>query len=71
MRPNIRNWQQFARLVRSRPEPMLARLSDFDNPLLVTGCQRSGTTMLTSILTKQGKLVDYQQTDDGDPNCFE
>lgn len=56
---NIENWQHFTATVRSSGCPLLKRLGDFHDPILVTGCQRSGTTMLANLLTESKGMVDY------------
>lgn len=56
---SIRNWKQFARDVRSRGCCLLARLDDFPSAILVAGCQRSGTTMLSRIITQSEGMVNY------------
>jgi hypothetical protein len=48
--PAIRNWAQFDRRIRYRDTKLLERLSNFENAVLVAGCQRSGTTAVTRIL---------------------
>ena len=55
----VRTWRQFARMVRSRGCSLLSRLDDFPNSILVTGCQRSGTTMLSRIFTRSHGMVNY------------
>ncbi len=55
----IHNWKQFARRVRSKGCGLLARLDDFPRSVLVTGCQRSGTTMLSRIITQSDGMVNY------------
>lgn len=45
-----RNWSQFDRRFRSGDGKLLANLSRFSNAILVAGCQRSGTTVVTRIL---------------------
>lgn len=55
----ITTWDKFDEHVRSRGLPLLKRLDEFPNAVLVTGCQRSGTTMLTRILTQSTGMVNY------------
>jgi hypothetical protein len=56
---NIRTWKKFGRLIRSQGCCLLARLDDFPNSILVTGCQRSGTTMLSRIITRSNGMFNY------------
>lgn len=46
----VRNWAQFDRRIRSRDRKLLVSLAGFQDPVLVAGCQRSGTTIVTRIL---------------------
>lgn len=48
--PQVKNWRQFDRRIRSGDSKLLGALSGFPNAILVAGCQRSGTTVLTRIL---------------------
>ncbi|MCK4788188.1 MAG: sulfotransferase [Desulfobacteraceae bacterium] len=52
-------WKQFERDVRLRGHELLKRLDDFSDSVLVTGCQRSGTTMLSRMITKSEGMVNY------------
>lgn len=49
-------WRRFARQVRSRGCVLLARLDELDRPILVSGCQRSGTTALTQIISRSPEI---------------
>lgn len=44
-------WLAFARKIRSTQDKLLNRLGDFPDPILITGCQRSGGTMLSRVIT--------------------
>ncbi|MEW6233120.1 MAG: sulfotransferase domain-containing protein [Chloroflexota bacterium] len=55
----ISNWRQFARRVRSGDCRLLARLPDYPSAILVTGCQRSGTTMLARLVTSSAGMTNY------------
>lgn len=48
--PRVTSWAQFHRIVKRPGRALLARLGDYDEPVLVAGCQRSGTTALTRLL---------------------
>ncbi|QKT02458.1 hypothetical protein HUS23_00735 [Ectothiorhodospiraceae bacterium 2226] len=56
----ITTWQQFGRQVRAKDGPLLRRLGEFRDTVLVAGCQRSGTTMLTRVLNEAPELVDFR-----------
>ena len=55
----INTWQEFAKKVRSNGCHLLKELDKFPDSVLVAGCQRSGTTMLTRIITKSEGMVNY------------
>lgn len=56
---DISTWQQFTSIVRSRGCNLLKSLDDFPDAVLVTGCQRSGTTMLARIITQSKGMTNY------------
>jgi len=60
----IKSWQKFAKNVRAQGCHLLTKLDDFSNPVLVSGCQRSGGTMLTNIISKSQGMVDFSQSKD-------
>lgn len=62
--PAIRSWKDFAKRVRRNGCGLLRRLPDFRNAVLVTGCQRSGTTMLSRRITHSEGMAKYQFTED-------
>jgi len=47
-----KSWAAFDRQVRHKGYKLLARLGQFRNPVLVSGCQRSGTTMLSRVISQ-------------------
>jgi hypothetical protein len=55
----IRTWPQFHRRVRRQQDKLLVRLDDYPRSILVTGCQRSGTTMLARLITGSDGMVNY------------
>jgi hypothetical protein len=55
----IRNWKQFGRKIRSRGSNLLSHLGNFPNSILVTGCQRSGTTMISRIITQSKGMTNF------------
>lgn len=56
----IRSWQQFGRHVRSRGCDLLRCLGNFHDPILVAGCQRSGTTAVARVMNRSDGMVDYR-----------
>lgn len=55
----ITSWKQFQRQVRQQDRKLLRRLDNFPNSILVTGCQRSGTTLLTGILAQSEGMANF------------
>lgn len=49
--PAVKTWKQFAYQVRARQPRLLDELKRFPDAILVTGCQRSGGTMLSRLIT--------------------
>jgi len=60
----IKSWQKFGKQVRTKGCVLLNKLDDFPNSVLVSGCQRSGGTMLAGILTKSEGMVDFAWSKD-------
>ncbi len=56
---HITNWDEFAEKVRAKGYDLFARLDEFPDSVLVAGCQRSGTTMLSRIITESDGMVNY------------
>ena len=54
------NWLFFDWLVRSSKTSLLQRLKDFQNPVLVGGCQRSGTTAVTEVLSSAREITTFR-----------
>lgn len=55
----IKTWRAFGRKVRSQGCHLLQRLDEFPRAILVTGCQRSGTTALARVITTSEGMVNY------------
>ena len=55
----VKTWAQFHRLVKRPGSELLGRLDEFGNTVLVSGCQRSGTTALTHALCESDGAADY------------
>lgn len=61
----INSWPKFAKYVRSQGCNLLDKLDEYDNAVLVAGCQRSGTTIISKVITKSDGMVKFQfGTDD-------
>ena len=63
-KPPIKSWQQFAKLVRSNGCNLLNQLNKYPDPVLVSGCQRSGGTMLAGIISHSQGMVDFAWSKD-------
>ena len=55
----IRSWAAFHALVKQPDRPLLAKLDDYADPILVAGCQRSGTTALARLLKHADGMIDH------------
>jgi hypothetical protein len=55
----IRSWAAFHSTVKQPGRPLLAKLDDYADPILVAGCQRSGTTALTRLLKRADGMIDH------------
>lgn len=56
---NITTWKKFDRQVRLKGCELLKRLDDFQDSVLITGCQRSGTTALSRMITNSTGMTNY------------
>jgi len=61
---SIRNWKQFRKYVRSSERDLLSALERYPESVLVSGCQRSGTTMLTRIIANSDGFGRFHLTSD-------
>lgn len=58
MRPNdINTWKKFSRKIRGNSCDLLISLSKYPGSILVGGCQRSGTTMISNIIMQSDDVV--------------
>jgi hypothetical protein len=55
----IRSWAAFHAIVKQPGRPLLAKLGDYSDPILVAGCQRSGTTALARLLKRPDGMVEH------------
>ena len=55
----IRSWAAFHAIVKQPDRPLLKTLDDYSDPILVAGCQRSGTTALARLLKRPAGMVDH------------
>jgi hypothetical protein len=58
--PSVRSWAQFDREIRFSGRKLLGHLDKFQDPVLVAGCQRSGTTALSRLITGSEEMTDFQ-----------
>ena len=64
MKKPIRSWAEFDRRIRHEDRPLFARLDRFRDSILVSGCQRSGTTAISRLLTSSPQMTDFQFSKD-------
>jgi hypothetical protein len=57
--PPIYSWAQFHETLRMPGRQLLARLDDYEDSVLVAGCQRSGTTAVTRLFKQTTHVSDY------------
>lgn len=60
----VSTWRQFAHQVRARQATLLDALGDFDDAILVTGCQRSGGTMLNRVIMGTEGIANFKFSKD-------
>jgi len=58
--PVIKSWAQFDRKIRFKKDKLLGELDRFHNCILVAGCQRSGTTALSRLITASDGMTQFQ-----------
>jgi hypothetical protein len=56
----IDSWAEFHATVRRPGQRLLEKLDQFEDAVLVAGCQRSGTTAVTRLLKSAAGIVDYR-----------
>jgi hypothetical protein len=54
----VHSWADFHDVVKRPEQPLLARLDDYGDSVLVAGCQRSGTTAVTRLFKKADGIAD-------------
>jgi hypothetical protein len=63
-RANVRDWRRFGREVRVRGCDLLRELPAFPNAVLISGCQRSGGTILARIISSSEGMVRFAAGED-------
>lgn len=61
---SVKNWRGFASYVRGKQEQLLIQLDAFTSSVLVTGCQRSGGTMLARMISDSEGMTKYSWSND-------
>ena len=61
----IRTWPKFARKIRPRGN-LLTQLDEFPDSILVSGCQRSGGTMLAKCISGHSQMTDFAWSRDAE-----
>ncbi|MBV1905165.1 MAG: sulfotransferase [Pseudomonadales bacterium] len=54
----VRNWKQFGKYIRPNGS-LLIEIDRLQNPILVSGCQRSGGTMLARVISSHQQMADF------------
>lgn len=57
--PTIRSWRAFESKVRSQGCRLLCMLDNYPRAILVAGCQRSGTTALSRLITQSEGMTEF------------
>lgn len=57
--PDIKSWKKFSYHIRRDGAQLLKEIKKFHYPIFVTGCQRSGTTMLSRIINQSNGMANY------------
>ena len=60
----IKTWKEFRKKVRDHGYRLLDSLDGFPESILVCGCQRSGTTVLTRVIRQAESIEKFQYTKD-------
>ncbi len=60
----LKSWKKFAKKVRSNGCQLLSELHNFPDAVLVSGCQRSGGTMLSNIISHSNGMVNFAWSKD-------
>ena len=60
----IKTWKRFRKNVRDNGQRLLDSLDGFPESILVCGCQRSGTTMLTRVIRQADSIEKFHYTKD-------
>jgi hypothetical protein len=58
--PQVNSWARFDSLVRFSGRRLLGQLDNYQNAILIAGCQRSGTTALSRLIKKSDGMVTFQ-----------
>jgi hypothetical protein len=58
--PSTEAWKKFRYRIRNRGVSLLNRLDAFSDPILVAGCQRSGTTMLSRVIANSDGIRQFR-----------
>ncbi|OHX36748.1 hypothetical protein BJL95_07535 [Methylomonas sp. LWB] len=60
---NIKTWKAFSKQVRNKDIKFLKELNQYNGAILVGGCQRSGTTMISDIIMRGDGVSDLSGPD--------
>ena len=57
--PAVMSWSDFDEIVAAQGRPLLARLDEFEDCLLVAGCAGTGTTAIARLFKRASGIVDH------------
>ncbi|MCB1042345.1 MAG: sulfotransferase [Acidobacteria bacterium] len=63
---SVKEWERFHQIIANNPRALLLALNRFQKPILVSGCQRSGTTALANLLFRSPDIDDYRIRGNGE-----
>ncbi len=66
MKKKIKKWQHFAKYFRQNQANLIDNLPDYKDPILVSGCQRSGTTIIANVILNHTEVLDYRRGGDSE-----
>ncbi|MFK5893318.1 MAG: sulfotransferase domain-containing protein [Pseudomonadota bacterium] len=60
----IKTWRDFSKNIRPNGCSLLNNINQFPSSVLIAGCQRSGTTVLSRVITRSDDFTEYNITKD-------
>lgn len=60
IKEQVNSWRDYVNNIRTKGVPLLEKLDEFPGAILVSGCQRSGTTMMTRVINQSDDIADIK-----------